>query len=116
MSSAVIRMRSKTTISLQNLSQAIIVSPDMKGAELALEQLKEVKSTKVLLLVFEKFYLRTGSMAAVTIQVLDDGQEQSAVIVGTGGGYGVFNVSMGANSNFACKAANALTSLGFEEL
>ena len=55
-------------------------------------------------------------MTACTIQIVDDGQKKAAVIVGTGGGDGIFNISWGTNSNFACKAANSLAALGFSEI
>ena len=116
MSSTVIRMRSESRTDLKYVSQAIISSSDMAGAELVLEQLSDTNDTKVLLLVFEKFYLRNSSMTACTIQIVDDGQKQAAVIVGTGGGDGIFNISWGTNSNFACKAANSLAALGFSEI
>lgn len=116
MSSTVIRMRSESKTDLKDLSQAIINSSDMAGAELVLEQLSDTNDAKVLLLVFEKFYLRNSSMTACTIQIIDDGQKQAAIIVGTGGGDGIFNISWGTNSNFACKAANALAALGYREI
>ncbi len=116
MSSTVIRMRSRSTSQLKDLSHAIINGSNMAGAELVLEQLREVNDVRILLLVFEKFYLRNNSMTAITIQIIDNSQEQSAVIVGTGGGDGLLNISMGANKNFACKAAKTLAILGFEEI
>ena len=116
MSSTVIRMRSESKTDLKDLSQAIINSSDMAEAELILEQLSDANDAKVLLLVFERFYLRNSSMTANIIQIIDDGQKQSATIVGTGGGDGIFNISWGTNSNFACKAANALAALGYREI
>ena len=116
MSSTVIRMRSESKTDLKDLSQAIINSSDMAGAELVLDQLSDANDAQVLLLVFEKFYLRNSSMTACTIQLIDDGQKQAAIIVGTGGGDGIFNISWGTNSNFACKAAKTLAVLGFTEI
>ena len=116
MSSTVIRMRSESRTDLNYVSQAIISSSDMAGSELVLEQLSDANDATILLLVFEKFYFRNSSMTACTIQIVDDGQKQAAVIVGTGGGYGIFNISWGTNSNFACKAANSLAALGFSEI
>ena len=116
MSSTIIRMRSESKTDLKELSQAIINGSDMAGAELVLEQLSEASDAKVLLLVFERFYLRNSSMTANILQIIDDGQKQSATIVGTGGGDGIFNISLGTNNDFACKAAKTLAALGFTEV
>jgi hypothetical protein len=44
----------------------------------------------------------------------DDGDVLKAVIVGAGGGGGLFNVGWGANSNYAYRGEELLAALGFE--
>ena len=47
-------------------------------------------------------------MTAVTIHGIDDGNTQKITVIGTGGGAGAFNVSWGANKNFAMMVVNVL--------
>lgn len=61
----------------------------------------------------EKYYLRNGSYASLTV-VLDNQEDGNrATVVGYGGGEGIFNDSLGANSRFADKASEILKSYGF---
>ena len=91
---------------------------DFKGdvAELSLEQMSEVNGVKVLLLILERYYMRNGSMAVSTVQIIDSGEVQQATIIGTGGGEGLMNISLGANQDFARRVAKVLAKLGFEEI
>lgn len=62
----------------------------------------------------EKYYLRNGSYASLTV-ILDNKDDGNyATVVGYGGGEGIFNDSLGANSHFADKASEILKSYGFE--
>lgn len=40
-------------------------------------------------------------MAVSTVQIIDSGEDQQATIIGTGGGEGLMNISLGANQDFA---------------
>lgn len=63
--------------------------------------MSEVNGVKVLLLILERYYMRNGSMAVSTVQIIYSGEVQQATIIGTGGGEGLMNISLGANQDFA---------------
>lgn len=86
------------------------------GAELAFRNLRAEGDTEVLLMVFEKYYMRTGSYAALVIECISSGNEQKAVIVGTAGGAGIWNISYGANNSFVQDAERILEHYGFEDI
>ena len=115
MSSAIIKMKRGSETDLAEVSKSIL--DDFKGdvAELSLEQMSEVNGVKVLLLILERYYMRNGSMAVSTVQIIDSGEVQQATIIGTGGG-GLMNISLGANQDFARRVAKVLAKLGFEEI
>lgn len=116
MSSAIIKMKRGSETDLAEVSKSIL--DDFKGdvAELSLEQMSEVNGVKVLLLILERYYMRNGSMAVSTVQIIDSGEVQQATIIGTGGGEGLMNISPGANQDFARRVAKVLAKLGFEEI
>ena len=114
MSSAIIKMKRGSETDLAEVSKSIL--DDFKGdvAELSLEQMSEVNGIKVLLLILERYYMRNGSMAVSTVQIIDSGEVQQATIIGTGGGEGLMNISLGANQDFARRVAKVLAKLGFD--
>lgn len=116
MSSAIIKMKRGSETDLAEVSKSIL--DDFKGdvAELSLEQMSEVNGVKVLLLILERYYMRNGSMAVSTVQIIDSGEVQQATIIGTGCGEGLMNISLGANQDFARRVAKVLAKLGFEEI
>ena len=116
MSSAIINMKRGSETDLAEVSKSIL--DDFKGdvAELSLEQMSEVNGVKVLLLILERYYMRNGSMAVSTVQIIDSGEVQQVTIIGTGGGEGLMNISQGANQDFARRVAKVLAKLGFEEI
>lgn len=116
MSSAIIKMKRGSETDLAEVSKSIL--DDFKGdvAELSLEQMSEVNGVKVLLLILERYYMRNGSMAVSTVQIIDSGEVQQATIIDTGGGEGLMNISLGANQDFARRVAKVLAKLGFEEI
>ena len=99
MSSAIIKMKRGSETDLAEVSKSIL--DDFKGdvAELSLEQMSEV-----------------NGMAVSTVQIIDSGEVQQATIIGTGGGEGLMNISLGANQDFARRVAKVLAKLGFEEI
>ncbi len=70
-------------------------------------------STTVILLVFEKYFMRNGSYAGLTVQFIENDNVQMANIIASAGGEGIFNLSWGANSDFAYEAENILRNYGF---
>ena len=69
--------------------------------------------TKILLLLFEKWYFRTGSYAGLSLLLTEYHECQSADIVSIGGKEVIF--SLGAEDDFVWHAENALKALGFSK-
>lgn len=113
-----IRMERDSVSGLEELADKVAM--DLESAfvapELAYSELVDVKGAQILLMIWERYYMRNGSMTAVTVQVTDDGEKQAATIAGTGGGEGILNISLGANSDFASKVADSLGKYGFVKL
>lgn len=84
------------------------------GADLITKTGRVAGELSVILMCFEKFYFRTGSYAGLTIMLSESPMEQIADVVGFGGGDGIFNISWGANRNFAERAAEIIRENGFE--
>lgn len=89
---------------------------DSVGADLVTDQRQQSADMEVCLLIFEKYYMRIKGMANLTIQLIKRDNELSAVVVGSGGGSGILNISLGANSEFADECAYVLKELGFVEI
>ena len=84
-------------------------------AELVSESWRKFNEVSVVLLSFEKYYFRNGSYASLTIMLTEKENMQTADIIGSGGGEGLFNISWGANSNFAEMATEILRRYNFRE-
>ena len=65
------------------------------------------------LLVYEKYYFRVGGYASLTVQLVKQEGLITADIIGSGGGEGIFNQSLGANRKFAKECTDILQTLGF---
>lgn len=85
------------------------------SAEKVLEERSTPGNAEIILLVYEKYYMRNGSYASLTVQLTDDGTRQTAVLAGSGGGEGLLNWALGANADFVSSAADFLKKLGFAE-
>ncbi len=85
-----------------------------RGAEKLCESEKFIGGGSVYFLAFERFYFRNGSYASLSVMLTENGETQTADVVGSGGGEGIFNLSWGANTNFAEMAADVLRRHGFE--
>ena len=83
------------------------------NAELISKTCRTVGSAEIILLNFEKFYLRNGSCAGLTVMLTETKESQTADVTGFGGGEGLLNISWGANFEFAEKAAEILERCGF---
>lgn len=90
------------------------LSGDFVSSELAVRKITEAEGVRVLRMGFEKYYWRNGSMAVTVVQIMDSGEEQWAVVAGTGGGEGILNISFGANRDYAERISKALMRMGFE--
>lgn len=60
--------------------------------------------------------MRTNSYATLVILLTQSPSELTATIVAAGGGSGMFNISYGANVEFAGNAAELLRAHGFKSL
>lgn len=68
-------------------------------------------ATKSLLLIYEKWYIRTGSYTGLVISINEAEKVQYADIIATGGKETFF--SYGAEDDFASLASEVLLELGF---
>lgn len=118
MSNMVYNMHRESDDSLENLANHIFERFNQKtiGSDLVVNKVTDVDNSKILLLMLEKYFFRTGSMACVTIQCISSKGVQNATIIGTGGGTGILNFSFGANSSFANQAQAILEEIGFENI
>ena len=116
MSCTTIKMKRVSKTGLEEISKRVIddLSGDYVAAELVFQQLSDVNGTHVLLMIFERHYIRTGGMVVATIQIIDSGEEQTAIVAGTGGSSGGLGISFGANENFAKRISKALEMMGFK--
>ncbi len=116
MSCMTIELKREAATGLEEIGKKIQedLSGDFVSSELAVRKITEVADVRVLLMVFEKYYWRNGSMAVTVVQITDSGGEQRAVVAGTGGGEGILNISFGANRDYAERISEALMRMGFQ--
>lgn len=111
MSNTIIKMKGYYDSGIRNLAD--ILRREI-GADLISESSQEFSDGAVILLCFEKYYFRTGSYASLTILLTERESQQTADIIGSGGGAGLFNFSYGSNSDFAGSAKKTLMNYGFQ--
>lgn len=111
MGSVNITMRGNHSKSIKEISAALIREI---SAELIAESRRSYDNVHIDLLSFEKYYMRNGSYASLTVLLTEDEEKQTADIIGSGGGEGIFNFSWGANSDFADMAERILSRNGFK--
>lgn len=82
MSCTTIELNRKAVTGLEKIGKNIQedLSGDFVSSELAVRKITEVEGVRVLLMVFEKYYWRNGSMAVTVVQIMDSGEEQRAVV------------------------------------
>lgn len=68
---------------------------------------------QVILFSGERYFFRNGSYASLTVMLTEFDGMQTADIIGSGGGEGLFNFSWGANADFAESAERILKTCGF---
>lgn len=105
-----IRMIASKQDSLETLQKNISGIP-------ALEAVARVEDfigdSTVLLLSYEKIFVRTSSYASLTVLLKEDGLTQTADIITSGGGSGFMNLSYGANRDLAQSCVKVLEASGF---
>lgn len=112
MSATTITMRRYGSGDLQKIANQLWKDlPDM--AELIGIRSRGAPGNQAILLSCEKFFFRNGSYASLNVMLTEFDGVQTADIVGSGGGEGLFNISLFANSDFATGAEKVLQSYGF---
>lgn len=111
MSSVNIRMKGNHSKSIEKTSNIL---KEEINAQLVAENQRSYSDVNVILLSFEKYFMRNGSYASLTVLLTEDEIKQTADIIGSGGGEGIFNLSWGANSDFADMAERVLSMNGFK--
>ena len=111
MAGVTIQMTAKKQFSLQQIYEKM---QQIEGAEHVSKSVQEINDVSIWMMVYEKFYFRTGGYTSVAVVLTEHGQEQKACVVASGGGEGMTNCSYGANRNLAKACALTLESCGFE--
>ena len=117
MASKIISLYTKKSYELEELQEKIderMKTNSLWGAELKDGTLRYLGETKTLLLIYEKWFMRTGSFASLVIMLSEFNGSQCADIISTGGKVDLF--SYGAEDNFVNVGADVLKELGFEEM
>ena len=115
MASRKIEMYIKKQYELSEIKNRIKAEFDkhkFSNVEFKEEILRELGDTKTLLLIYENWFLRTGSYAGLVIMLSEYKGYQSADIIATGGKDELF--SFGAERDFAKLGEDALMNLGFQ--
>lgn len=117
MSSTIYRLRRNSTESLESLAAQFLEKTEKEffSPEVVINNVEKYGNIGVLLIILQKYYMRNGSMAALTMQCVSDGYTQIVTVVGTGGGQGLLNIDRGANESFADKICKYLEEIGFKE-
>ena len=68
------------------------------------------------MLCYEKYFVRVSSFASLTVLISQEMSSTDVVIVGSGGGAGVLNMSWGTNKSYAAEVQKLLLNYGFEVL
>lgn len=76
MSCTTIELKRKAVTGLEEIGKKIQedLSGDFVSSELAVRKITEAEGVRVLLMVFEKYYWRNGSMAVTVVQIMDSGK------------------------------------------
>lgn len=111
MSTTRTKMTGKKTVSIEIAAKKLKSELNAELIEESVCRLDD-KAT-VILLVFEKYFMRNGSYAGLTVQLIENENLQIANIIASAGGEGIFNINWGANSDFAYAAENILANNDF---
>lgn len=110
MAGATIHMTAKKQYSLQEIHEKIHY---IEGAEQISKSAQTINDVTLWTLAYEKYFFRTSSYTSVTVVLTEHGQEQTACVVASGGGAGIYNQSYGSNRNFAKACVQVLEECGF---
>lgn len=110
MAGATIHMTAKKQYSLQEIHEKIHY---IEGAEQISKSAQTINDVTIWTLAYEKYFFRTSSYTSVTVVLTEHGQEQTACIIASGGGGGIFNLSYGSNRNLAEACVRVLKLCGF---
>ena len=113
MSSKIIRMQRPAQGELSEIAARL--EKELWRAEPIGKTCRSCSGGHAVMLNFEKLYFRNGSYAGLAVLLTDFNGLQTADIVGSGGGEGIFNFSWGANAEFADDAAQILRGMGFTD-
>lgn len=86
------------------------------NGQLVFDKRRQIGDIKQILLVFEAFYIRTGSYGSLTVNLTVSNDNHIIDLIPSGGGDGLLNISWGANANFAQKAQEILENYGYQLL
>lgn len=117
MNNSVLKLKSDKTETLSEIEKNIeekLKKDSLYPAETVYKEIKKVNDSSILLMVFEKYYIRMGCRTSVVLQIEERDDTQSAVIIGTGGGSAVYGVNYGAYTDFVLKIEKILHSIGFQ--
>lgn len=110
MAGATIHMTATKQNTLQEVREQLLKIQCIEEVS-ATEQI--INDVKICIAVFEMYYERTGSYTSATVVLTENGKEQTACIVASGGGVGLLNHSYRANRDFAKSCAKKLEACGF---
>ena len=111
MAGTTVRMSMPKTHTLHRIHEQIHC---ITGAEQVSKVEQHFEGAEVWLLVYEKYYFRTGGYNSLTVLLTEENERHTAEIIATGGGGGIANISYGANRKFAKECMQALAELGFK--
>lgn len=107
-------MRSTRQFSLEEIAQQLTRQLNAKNCTGLVSSVhRQCGASEVYMLTFECMYFRNNSSASLSILLTEDAEFQTADLVSSGGGTGIFKISLGANEDFVKTAAHILGDLGF---
>lgn len=112
MASGTITMVSEKKHELSEIETCLKEKMKERGVEFAACSRNEAGGVQILHTLWEQWYIRTGSYAALSILIMEYDGIQKAEIISAGGKEVFF--SLGAENNFAGLGAALLSDLGFE--
>ncbi len=105
-----IRMNTAQPCPLAKIHESIHSIPGMEQISKVVHTLPEAE---IWLLVYEKYFIRSGSFASLSVLLTTQENRITADIVSAGGGESISNFSYGANRKLARECMEALSALGF---
>lgn len=97
---------------------AALLSEEIQNSGVSCELVDSVGRTigqaAVYVMVFEKYYMRAGNRASLTVVVSGEGDQVCVDAIGSGGGQGaIFKFSWGTEESFVGVVADILQKRGF---